>query len=413
MQGYMLAGRALEYVCDNYAFQTVLDIGAGEGLHAARFRRLGKTVVELDSSDHWQGPTDIREDFVGHRFDEPFDLVWCSHVLEHQTNVGLFLRKIFDTLKPGGVFAITVPPWKMNIVGGHLTIWNAGLLLYNLILAGFDCRDARVLKHEYNISVIGRKRHAALPRLKMDKGDIELLAPYFPSPMHQDIDGDFDEINWSLPPDLRPPASGALGAGELTIEAFRELAPSGSDLDNLLWSASCIGRSGDIAEFGVFEGRSLRALAAAFPDRTIHGLDSFRGLPEPWVRSETSTYERGHFALREPPADMPANVKLFPGFFRDTLPVWSNTLNGPLSLIHVDADLCSAARDVLFALDGRIVPGTVIVFDELCDWMDSGVYPAWPEGEWRALREWMSEKRRRVRLLSRGSSYAGSIVVAE
>jgi hypothetical protein len=179
-----------------------------------------------------------------------------------------------------------------------------------------------------------------------------------------------------------------------------------------LWSASCVGHSGNFAEFGVFEGRSLRALSDAFPDRTIHGLDSFRGLPEPWVRSDASTYQRGHFALREPPADLPSHVKLFPGFFQETLPIWRNTLNGPLSLIHIDSDLYSAARDVLFALDRHIVPGTVIVFDELCDWTDSGVYPAWPEGEWRALREWMAQKHRRVRLLSRGASYAGSIVVA-
>ena len=49
--------------------------------------------------------------------------------------VYLFLKKVHSLLNEGGYLAIIVPPRKPFIVGGHVTIWNAGLVLYNLILA--------------------------------------------------------------------------------------------------------------------------------------------------------------------------------------------------------------------------------------------------------------------------------------
>jgi hypothetical protein len=91
-------------------------------------------------------------------FDSRFDCVWASHVLEHQLNVGLFLRKIFEVANEGAAVCVTVPPSQPKILGGHVSFWNAGLLLYNLVHAGFDCRDASVLRYGYDISVIIRKR---------------------------------------------------------------------------------------------------------------------------------------------------------------------------------------------------------------------------------------------------------------
>jgi len=407
-----MAELALDRLLSDYAFQTVLDVGSGQGLHADLFRKAGKTVITLDPSDHWAGSADIGRTLLDHRFSEPFDAVWCSHVLEHQLNVNQFLTRLFDIIKPGGILAITVPPWKTSIVGGHLTLWNAGLLLYNLVLAGFDCREARIGQYGYNISIILRKRHAALPRLKMDAGDIEALAPYFPFPAVQDFDGEITDLNWAADRDPRPVAGPVLSPGMLSIEHFRSLAPLASDEASLRWSAACVNRPGPVAEFGVFRGRSLRLLAEEMPYRRISGLDSFRGLPEAWVRSDSSTYHAGHFALPEPPESFPSNVRLFPGFFADSLPVWKNTLAEPLALIHIDADLYSAARDILFQLDDHIVPGTVVVFDELCDWRNSGIYPKWPEGEWRALTEWMVSRNRSVRILSRGPDFAATVIVA-
>lgn len=179
----------------------VLDIGSGTGEHASILRGAGKTVVTVS----YEPPADHVCDYVGNReIGGGFDAIWASHVLEHQPNVGAFLRQCFRDLRDEGVIAITVPPAKPEIVGGHLTTWNAGLLLYNMILAGFDCREARVSNcyssgpgyPPYNISVIVRKRQANLPALRFDQGDIERLAGFFPCPVSQGFDGRLSALKW-------------------------------------------------------------------------------------------------------------------------------------------------------------------------------------------------------------------------
>lgn len=172
--------------CD---FRSVLDIGSGGG-HAEVFRKHGKevTTVNLYEADY---VGDYNEMELG-----TFDCLWASHVLEHQPNPNLFLKKCFRDLNENGWLAVTVPPLKHEIVGGHVTLWNAGLLLYQLILAGFDCSKANVKTYGYNISVIVRKKHLSLPTLRMDFGDIETLAPYFPIPVRNSFDGRILEVNW-------------------------------------------------------------------------------------------------------------------------------------------------------------------------------------------------------------------------
>jgi SAM-dependent methyltransferase len=192
----MFATEALEILLTQYQFQTVLDVGSGSGHHAEVFRQNGKQVTTIDINNAYGVQPDILANYVDYSFIEPFDLVWCSHVLEHQLNVNIFLRKLYKDLKPEGIFAITVPPMKAEIVGGHVTIWNAGLLLYNLILAGFDCSQCQVKRYGYNISVVGKKKQADLPALRMDTGDIELLAMFFPLPVYQNFLGDIRELNW-------------------------------------------------------------------------------------------------------------------------------------------------------------------------------------------------------------------------
>lgn len=415
MKNILLAEEALRLIIQKYQFQTVLDIGCGQGLHSEIFRKHLKTVIGMDASGHWGRP-DVLADFVTYEFSEQFDLIWCSHVLEHQPNIQSFLTKLYKTLKTGGILAITVPPSKPNIVGGHVSIWNAGLLLYNMILAGFDCRDAMVKQYDYNISIIVRKSSASLPPLKMDAGDIELLAPYFPHSLNakQDFSGDIKEIRWNGAPDPRPPAGPVFNADTLSIQHFLDLPSAHSDdLDALLWSLSCIELPGDIAEFGVFQGRSLRAIARHQPLRTVHGFDSFLGLPEDWERSTHSIYKKGHFGTQALPqfgSDC-KNIKLHPGFFEQSLPVWKCTQNQSLAFLHIDADLYSSARYILDFLNDRIISGTIIVFDELSDWKDEGVYPKWEQGEWRALVEWMKKYDRSIRVLARGTHYSGAIVV--
>jgi SAM-dependent methyltransferase len=194
---------ALEALLAHCVFETVLDVGSGAGVHSKIFENNGKQVTSVDFgvSAYYQRTSDNREvvlgDYYECLFKERFDLVWASHVLEHQPNVNLFLKKVFQDLKEGGWFAVTVPPLKHQIVGGHVSLWNAGLLLYHLVLAGFDCSAASIKKYGYNISIVVQKRSIQkLPDLHYDTGDINRLSQYFPPGLRERFDGDIRELNW-------------------------------------------------------------------------------------------------------------------------------------------------------------------------------------------------------------------------
>lgn len=158
----------------------------GGGQHAGIFAKAGKKVSACDYGRSVNFKVDRFEnviigDFNELEFPEQYDCVWCSMVLEHQVNVQMFLEKVHSVLKEGGVLAVTVPPLKNTIVGGHVSLWNAGLLLYRLVLAGFDCRDAAVRTYGYNISVIVKKKTIkVLDKITYDSGDLKILRKYFP-----------------------------------------------------------------------------------------------------------------------------------------------------------------------------------------------------------------------------------------
>lgn len=425
-----LADQALNLLLAQYEFDSVLDVGCGDGLQARHLAKHGKRVTTISFESYGAHRPDFVGDFEDFASDERYDLVWCSHALEHQANVGLFLQRLVSFVAPGGLLAITVPPARPYIVGGHLTVWNAGLLLYNLIVAGIDCREARLKVYGYNISLIVRVRKAELPALRHDIGDIERLAPFFPMPVQQGFDGRIEEINWERPHSAgiasidrgahaaAKAATAMLAAAPVIdagaapdIDAFRALpVPHKSDLDSLLAVTRAHCPSGHVMEFGVFRGRSLSALAKALPERSVHGFDTFSGLPIPWQRSADSVYPAGHFDTGALP-EVPANARLWPGEFGASLPAWLAAHPGPAALLHIDCDLYESTVTVLTLMDERIVPGTVLVFDELCDWNESGVYPAWREGEWRALREWLQRRPRRLRLLARGPKFSAAIQV--
>lgn len=196
----MNADQALERILELPKIRTVLDIGSGRGEHARIMREHGMIVTTMDSNGAYNADINFRyED--GASFD-PFDLIWASHVLEHSDLPAIFLSNCFCDLKDGGILAITVPPMKHELVGGHVTLWNEGILCYNLIKAGFDCSRARVGVYDYNISVIVEKTRdwgliEATTNLKNDHGDIDALSRWFPwKGVRENVDGRLGSIRW-------------------------------------------------------------------------------------------------------------------------------------------------------------------------------------------------------------------------
>ena len=119
-------------------------------------------------------------------------------------------------------------------------------------------------------------------------------------------------------------------------------------------------RDGLVLELGVWKGNSLRLIAETLPDKDVYGFDSFEGFPEDGRVDWKMDLSRGGSL----PA-VPSNARLIKGYFDDTLPGFTEAHPGPVGLLHVDCDIYSSTRTIFRALRNQIVPGTVIIFDEL------------------------------------------------
>lgn len=155
-------------------------------------------------------------------------------------------------------------------------------------------------------------------------------------------------------------------------------------------------------EFGVYRGRSICTFAAA-TEKTVYGFDSFEGLPEFWDKDNPlGVYSLGG-TIPDGAIDgsnddnpgmydssptriikqWPKNVALIKGLFQDTLDNFLETHEGLVAFVHIDSDIYSSADFVLKKLESRIAAGTVIAFDEICD------YPDYKEHEIKAFAEFL------------------------
>lgn len=155
---------ALLRIMKEGSFPRVLDIGCGDGNEAALFGFLGADVTTINTDRSPDTQVTFFGDYLN--FDAPhkYDLIWCSHVLEHVRNPGAFLDKVFADLKIGGTLAISVPyndfgSENHGFILGHHNRYNISLLIYQLVCAGFDCSGDHLAIRVYNgqISVVLRK----------------------------------------------------------------------------------------------------------------------------------------------------------------------------------------------------------------------------------------------------------------
>ena len=172
--------------------------------------------------------------------------------------------------------------------------------------------------------------------------------------------------------------------------------------------------TGHVMEFGVYSGKTLYHISGHWSDQTCWGFDSFEGLPEQWIinvnqGAVTTEYGAGHFHLRGYKPEFRSNVKLVKGWFKDTIPSWLEQNPGDICFLHIDCDLYSSTRDILWTLNDRIRPGTVIAFDEMYPWEESPPYTQWYEHEYLALKEWLGEFNRAFEPLFRNRNQQCSI----
>jgi len=178
---------------------------------------------------------------------------------------------------------------------------------------------------------------------------------------------------------------------------------------NLLFPGSCIETfarltkkvlpAGLICEFGVRHGHSINHIGKFFPSHPVFGFDSFEGLPEAWHDEAAGSYSTGG---RMP--TVPENVTLVRGWFNETLPVFLEEHHEPVVLINVDCDLYSSTKTIFQFLGPRIIPGTIIVFDEYIG------NPQWKEDEYKAFQEWVVANRVRYKYVA-ASLYTKQVAV--
>lgn len=178
-----------------------------------------------------------------------------------------------------------------------------------------------------------------------------------------------------------------MGDALFALDQFRVLESRSMDIHEL---------NGWILDLGVYRGASTRRLAGIWPSETIHGFDSFEGLPDDWTHAFKGDFGDIKGALPE----VPANVQLHKGWFNDTLPEWVDQHPGrPISLLRIDCDIYSSTKVVFDALQPLIRPGTWVLFDELIG------YRGWREHEYKALGEFLESSSLQIDYVAYGLTY--------
>jgi len=158
--------------------------------------------------------------------------------------------------------------------------------------------------------------------------------------------------------------------------------------------------NGLYCEFGVWTGGTVNFIASLVPDKKVHGFDSFEGLPESW----RDGFGRGTFAINGLPP-VRSNVILHKGWFDRTVPEFHASTTEPIAFVHIDSDLYSSAKTVLEGMADRIVPGTVIQFDEFFG------YPGWKSnGEYKAFTEFVGARPVRWKFIGYSKEQAAVLI---
>jgi hypothetical protein len=144
-----------------------------------------------------------------------------------------------------------------------------------------------------------------------------------------------------------------------------------------------------VLEFGVWVGTSMGKMKKLLPDSyKVYGFDSFEGLPEDWVDHNGKLVGSGKKGRFDTKGQVPniKGVKWMKGWFSDTIPVYLKEAKD-IALLHVDCDLYSSTKEVLWGLNDYIKEGTVIVFDE---WFYNHK-KAYNDHEQKAFYEWVKD----------------------
>jgi hypothetical protein len=161
--------------------------------------------------------------------------------------------------------------------------------------------------------------------------------------------------------------------------------------EHLLETLESEGVSGDIVEFGTYFGHWVQVICETLEKRSwnrkVWGFDSFEGLPSPKDGLDPDCWTEGMYSApfdevkARLQVDKREYLQLVKGWFNKTLLEAPATDIKQIAYARIDGDLYESCVDCLKYLDGRLVDGAVLVFD---DWQFSTEV-----GEPRAFKEWL------------------------
>lgn len=190
-------------------------------------------------------------------------------------------------------------------------------------------------------------------------------------------------------------------------------SPRGSANINILFEALRLTADvpGDVAECGVFRGRTLVAMAVYLQQRDprgsrkrLYGFDSFQGFDtsiavdldlggaddgQKKVHGFDGTSTRLVLEKLEN-FGVEGQVELVPGYFQDSLPAFRDHR---FSFVHLDCDIYESYRTCLEFFYPRLSPGGIALMDEYQD-------DAWP-GCTKAVDEFLADKPERLQRLQK------------
>jgi Methyltransferase domain len=123
----------------------------------------------------------------------------------------------------------------------------------------------------------------------------------------------------------------------------------------------------DYLEFGVAAGDSIKMWSelSRRSESRFFGFDTFEGLPEDWTKEKPAGTFTNNGKL---PEISDRRVTFIKGLFQSTLYEFLDRFVAQSRLVvHIDCDIYSATLFCLAALDRRMLPGTLLLFDEFYD----------------------------------------------
>jgi len=144
------------------------------------------------------------------------------------------------------------------------------------------------------------------------------------------------------------------------------------------------GVEGDLAEIGVYQGKTSRLMKLVFPEKKLHCYDTFCGIAN--SDSSIDQHKDGEFAV--PLEKVKSllgenNIEYHVGIFPESFV--SEETKPNFSFVHVDLDTYDGTKTALEHIFPRLVTGGILLFDDY----------RWPSclGVEKAIQEWLVDNR--------------------